>query len=192
MVSLLGWRWRPTRHTTVILYGMTSITGRVDVGGVAEVAAVLGVSRQQVANLRQRPDFPAPMAVLSVGGGVGSCGRAPLGRKRPARADGRARAGGRRRRGRPAVRSRAADRARGLRGRLPGGGLDGSSRRRGRGQGAARRHQPGRGDHRPVRAGTGHDGQAHAPERDDCPGQRGRPGPRPVVRHAAGPREPVR
>ena len=57
MVSLLGWRWRPARHTTVILYGMTSITGRVDVGGVAEVAAVLGVSRQQV-HLRQRLVFP--------------------------------------------------------------------------------------------------------------------------------------
>jgi eukaryotic-like serine/threonine-protein kinase len=31
------------------------------------VAAELGVTRQQVANLRQQPDFPAPIAALSVG-----------------------------------------------------------------------------------------------------------------------------
>jgi hypothetical protein len=39
----------------------------VRLGGVAEVAAELGVTRQQVANLRQRDDFPAPVAVLSMG-----------------------------------------------------------------------------------------------------------------------------
>ncbi|MFD8668986.1 serine/threonine-protein kinase [Streptomyces microflavus] len=36
-------------------------------GGVAEVAAELGVSRQQVAKLRQSADLPAPVAKLSVG-----------------------------------------------------------------------------------------------------------------------------
>ena len=36
-------------------------------GGISEVAKVLGVTRQQVANLRARPDFPAPAASLSVG-----------------------------------------------------------------------------------------------------------------------------
>ena len=46
---------------------MTTIYEGVRLGGVAEVAAELGVTRQQVANLRQQPDFPAPMAALSVG-----------------------------------------------------------------------------------------------------------------------------
>ncbi|MFD6425147.1 serine/threonine-protein kinase [Streptomyces sp. NPDC060198] len=39
----------------------------VRIGGVSEVAAELGVSRQQVAKLRQGDDFPAPVAVLSAG-----------------------------------------------------------------------------------------------------------------------------
>ena len=46
---------------------MTSISEPVRLGGVAELAAELGVTRQQVANLRQRGDFPAPVAVLSMG-----------------------------------------------------------------------------------------------------------------------------
>src|SRR5712691_1003801 len=46
---------------------MTSINEGVRLGGVSEVAAELGVTRQQVANLRQQPDFPAPVAALSVG-----------------------------------------------------------------------------------------------------------------------------
>lgn len=46
---------------------MTTINEGVRLGGVSEVAAELGVTRQQVANLRQRPDFPAPVAALSVG-----------------------------------------------------------------------------------------------------------------------------
>jgi hypothetical protein len=46
---------------------MTSISGQLRLGGVAEVAAELGVSRQQVANLREREDFPAPVASPSVG-----------------------------------------------------------------------------------------------------------------------------
>lgn len=46
---------------------MTSISEGVRLGGVSEVAAELGVTRQQVANLRQQPDFPAPVASLSVG-----------------------------------------------------------------------------------------------------------------------------
>ncbi|MBO3752125.1 serine/threonine protein kinase [Streptosporangiaceae bacterium NEAU-GS5] len=46
---------------------MTTNMQRVRVGGVAEVAEELGVSRQQVAKLRQREDFPAPVASLSVG-----------------------------------------------------------------------------------------------------------------------------
>ncbi|MFJ3795276.1 serine/threonine-protein kinase [Streptomyces sp. NPDC090088] len=37
------------------------------IGGVSEVAAELGVSRQQVAKLRQNDDFPAPVAALSAG-----------------------------------------------------------------------------------------------------------------------------
>ena len=46
---------------------MSTISGGTRLGGVAEVAAELGVSRQQVANLRQRDDFPAPAASLSIG-----------------------------------------------------------------------------------------------------------------------------
>lgn len=46
---------------------MTSISGAARLGGVSEVAAELGVSRQQVAKLRQRSDFPAPIAFLTMG-----------------------------------------------------------------------------------------------------------------------------
>jgi eukaryotic-like serine/threonine-protein kinase len=46
---------------------MTTNTGPLRLGGVSEVAAVLKVSRQQVAKLRQRDDFPLPVANLSVG-----------------------------------------------------------------------------------------------------------------------------
>lgn len=46
---------------------MTTIYERDRLGGVSEVAAELGVTRQQVANLRQQADFPAPVASLSVG-----------------------------------------------------------------------------------------------------------------------------
>jgi tRNA A-37 threonylcarbamoyl transferase component Bud32 len=46
---------------------MSTNTGGLRLGGVAEVAAELKVSRQQVAKLRQRDDFPAPVASLSVG-----------------------------------------------------------------------------------------------------------------------------
>jgi eukaryotic-like serine/threonine-protein kinase len=46
---------------------MTTISPSVRLGGTAELAAELGISRQQVANLRQRNDFPAPVAVLSMG-----------------------------------------------------------------------------------------------------------------------------
>lgn len=35
--------------------------------GVSEVAAMLGVSRQRVSQLRARPDFPAPLAELAAG-----------------------------------------------------------------------------------------------------------------------------
>ncbi|ACZ29565.1 phage transcriptional regulator, AlpA [Xylanimonas cellulosilytica DSM 15894] len=35
--------------------------------GNAEVAALLGVSRQRVHQLTSRPDFPAPIAVLAMG-----------------------------------------------------------------------------------------------------------------------------
>lgn len=35
--------------------------------GVSEIADMLGVSRQQVHKLAQRPDFPPPLAVLRVG-----------------------------------------------------------------------------------------------------------------------------
>ncbi|BCY08863.1 AlpA family transcriptional regulator [Actinoplanes sp. L3-i22] len=38
-----------------------------DVMAAAEIADYLGVSRQRVAVLVERPDFPAPMAHLSVG-----------------------------------------------------------------------------------------------------------------------------
>lgn len=46
---------------------MSTNTGGLRLGGVAEVAAELKVSRQQVAKLRQRDAFPAPVASLSVG-----------------------------------------------------------------------------------------------------------------------------
>lgn len=36
-------------------------------GGIAEVAELLGVSRQRVASLRSRPGFPAPLAELAAG-----------------------------------------------------------------------------------------------------------------------------
>lgn len=35
--------------------------------GAAEVAEILGVSRQRVTQLTARPDFPAPVAVLAMG-----------------------------------------------------------------------------------------------------------------------------
>lgn len=46
---------------------MTTISDGGRFGGVSEVAAELGVTRQQVANLRQQADFPAPVATLSIG-----------------------------------------------------------------------------------------------------------------------------
>lgn len=46
---------------------MTTNIPATHLGGVAEVADKLGVSRQQVAKLRQREDFPMPVARLSVG-----------------------------------------------------------------------------------------------------------------------------
>jgi len=36
-------------------------------GGVSEVAVLLGVSRQQVTKLRERPEFPSPMAEIASG-----------------------------------------------------------------------------------------------------------------------------
>ena len=50
-----------------MIYLMTTISDEPRLGGVSEVAAVLGVSRQQVTNLRHLPDFPAPVGHLSVG-----------------------------------------------------------------------------------------------------------------------------
>jgi hypothetical protein len=50
-----------------MVYLMTTINDAPRLGGVSEVAAALGVSRQQVANLRKLPDFPAPVGRLSVG-----------------------------------------------------------------------------------------------------------------------------
>ena len=50
-----------------IVDDMSSISKSVRLGGVSEIAAELGVTRQQVANLRQREDFPAPVADLSIG-----------------------------------------------------------------------------------------------------------------------------
>lgn len=41
--------------------------GRLRLAGVAEAAEVLGVSRQQVHRLAQRPDFPEPVAHLQSG-----------------------------------------------------------------------------------------------------------------------------
>lgn len=38
-----------------------------DLYGTAEIAALLGVSRQRVLVLAKHPDFPAPLAVLSMG-----------------------------------------------------------------------------------------------------------------------------
>lgn len=41
--------------------------GRVELAGASEVAALLGVSRQQVDRLATRDDFPLPVAVLKTG-----------------------------------------------------------------------------------------------------------------------------
>ncbi len=38
-----------------------------DLVGVAEIAELLGVTRQRVHQLTQAPDFPAPVAELSAG-----------------------------------------------------------------------------------------------------------------------------
>src|SRR5438034_10492772 len=46
---------------------MTANNEPLRIGGVSEVAAELKVSRQQVAKLRQRDDFPLPVAELTVG-----------------------------------------------------------------------------------------------------------------------------
>jgi tRNA A-37 threonylcarbamoyl transferase component Bud32 len=46
---------------------MTTNSEPLRLGGVSEVAAELNVSRQQVAKLRQRDDFPLPVANLTVG-----------------------------------------------------------------------------------------------------------------------------
>jgi predicted DNA-binding transcriptional regulator AlpA len=42
-------------------------TDDADLMGSAEVAALLGVSRQRVLQLASRPDFPRPVAVLRMG-----------------------------------------------------------------------------------------------------------------------------
>jgi serine/threonine protein kinase len=47
---------------------MTTISGSpLRLGGVSEVADELGVTRQQVSKLRARPDFPSPVASLTLG-----------------------------------------------------------------------------------------------------------------------------
>src|SRR5260370_24249718 len=46
---------------------MTPNSEPLRLGGVSEVAAELKVSRQQVAKLRQRDDFPLPVGSLTVG-----------------------------------------------------------------------------------------------------------------------------
>lgn len=43
------------------------MAGDADLMGTAEIAALLGISRQRVLKLAQREDFPAPLAVLSMG-----------------------------------------------------------------------------------------------------------------------------
>lgn len=40
---------------------------RIELAGTAEVAAILGVSPQQVHRLAQRADFPEPVAELNAG-----------------------------------------------------------------------------------------------------------------------------
>lgn len=40
---------------------------RIELAGTAEVAAILGVSPQQVHRLAQRDDFPEPVAELQAG-----------------------------------------------------------------------------------------------------------------------------
>lgn len=45
----------------------TTIWSDMRIGGVTEVAQTLGVSRQRVATLRQRPDFPDPVAEIAQG-----------------------------------------------------------------------------------------------------------------------------
>lgn len=37
----------------------------IELVGTAEIAAMLGVSQQRVHQLKQRPDFPEPLAVLT-------------------------------------------------------------------------------------------------------------------------------
>jgi predicted DNA-binding transcriptional regulator AlpA len=53
LATVKGGRWdRPVVHHLV---------------GTAEIAEMLGVSRQRVHQLSRREDFPAPVAVLSAG-----------------------------------------------------------------------------------------------------------------------------
>jgi serine/threonine protein kinase len=51
------------KTTNRVGWGMTQMR----VGGVTEVAAELGVSRQRMAKLRERPDFPDPLGELAQG-----------------------------------------------------------------------------------------------------------------------------
>lgn len=43
------------------------MTDQADLMGTAEIAALLGVSRQRVLKLAEKPGFPKPLAVLSMG-----------------------------------------------------------------------------------------------------------------------------
>jgi prophage regulatory protein len=43
------------------------LSGELELMGTAEIAAMLGISRQRVLKLAEKPDFPRPLAVLSMG-----------------------------------------------------------------------------------------------------------------------------
>jgi hypothetical protein len=57
----------PGQSRRYIVDDMSTIIEAVRLGGVSEVAAELRVTRQQVAKLRQRDEFPSPAATLSIG-----------------------------------------------------------------------------------------------------------------------------
>lgn len=60
------------------------MTDDADLMGTAEVAALLGVSRQRVLKIAQQPGFPKPLAVLKMGNvWRGDDIRAWTGRHRP-------------------------------------------------------------------------------------------------------------
>jgi hypothetical protein len=59
--------WRRFNASQVTNVGWTMLTGVDHLVGAAEIAQLLGVSRQRVQQLVGSPGFPAPQAVLAMG-----------------------------------------------------------------------------------------------------------------------------